>query len=85
MFTKEQQKTMLHRAARSSNMDGHIVATPPATMAERAMTRFGGKPSTPRKKQLSLLRQRGRLFLLWPDRRADGNFHCAVDLRGKGH
>lgn len=49
MFTKEQQKTMLHRAARSSNMDGHIVATPPATMAEHAMTRFGGKASTPRK------------------------------------
>lgn len=49
MFTKEQQKTMLHRAARSSNMDGHIVATPPATMAEYAMTRFGGKASTPRK------------------------------------
>ena len=34
MFTKEQQESMLHRAARSSNMDGHIVATPPATMAE---------------------------------------------------
>lgn len=49
MFTKEQQKSMLHRAARSSNMDGHIVTTPPATMAERAMTRFGGKASTPRK------------------------------------
>lgn len=49
MFTKEQQESMLHRAARSSNMDGHIVATPPATMAERAMTRFGGKASTPRK------------------------------------
>lgn len=49
MFTKEQQKSMLHRAARSSNMDGHIVATPPATMAEHAMTRFGGKASTPRK------------------------------------
>lgn len=49
MFTKEQQKSMLYRAARSSNMDGHIVTTPPATMAERAMTRFGGKASTPRK------------------------------------
>lgn len=49
MFTKEQQKSMLHRAARSSNMDGHIVATPPVTMAEHAMTRFGGKASTPRK------------------------------------
>lgn len=49
MFTKEQQKSMLHRAARSSNMDGHIVTTPPVTMAERAMTRFGGKASTPRK------------------------------------
>lgn len=49
MFTKEQQKSMLHRAARSSNMDGHIVATPPVTMAEHAMTRFGGKASLPRK------------------------------------
>lgn len=50
MFTKEQQKSMLHRAARSSNMDGHIVATsPPVTMAERAMTWFGGKKNTPRK------------------------------------
>ena len=49
MFTKEQQKSMLHRAARSSNMDGHIVSTPPVTMAERAMTRFGGKANTPRK------------------------------------
>lgn len=49
MFTREQQKSMLYCAARSSNMDGHIVATPPATMAERAMTRFGGKASTPRK------------------------------------
>lgn len=49
MFTKEQQISMLQRAARASGMDGHIVATPPATMAERAMTRFGGKASTPRK------------------------------------
>lgn len=49
MFTKEQQISMLQRAARASNMDGHIVATPPATMAERAMTWFGGKKNTPRK------------------------------------
>lgn len=49
MFTKEQQVSMLQRASRASNMDGHIVATPPATMAEHAMTRFGGKKGTPRK------------------------------------
>lgn len=49
MFTKEQQVSMLQRAARASSMDGHIVATPPVTMAEYAMTRFGGKKGTPRK------------------------------------
>lgn len=49
MFTKEQQISMLQRAARASGMDGHIVTTPPATMAERAMTWFGGKKNTPRK------------------------------------
>lgn len=49
MFTKEQQISMLQRAARASGMDGHIVATPPATMAERAMTYFGGKKNPPRK------------------------------------
>ena len=49
MFTKEQQVSMLQRASRASSMDGHIVATPPVTMAERAMTWFGGKKTTPRK------------------------------------
>ena len=49
MFTKEQKISMLQRAARASGMDGHIVAQPPATMAERAMTWFGGKKNTPRK------------------------------------
>lgn len=55
MFTKEQQVSMLHRAARSSNTEGHIVTTPPATMAERAMTRFGGEGEHAAKEQLPLL------------------------------
>lgn len=49
MFTKEQQISMLQRAARASNMDGHITAAPPTTMAERGMTYFGGRKNTPRK------------------------------------
>ena len=49
IFTREQQTVMLHDAARAANMDGHVTSTPPSTMAERAMTWWGGRKNTPRK------------------------------------
>ncbi len=49
IFTREQQTVMLHDAARAANMDGHVTSAPPATMAERAMTWWGGRKNTPRK------------------------------------
>lgn len=49
IFTREQRTVMLHDAARAANMDGHVTSAPPSTMAERAMTWWGGRKNTPRK------------------------------------